>query len=190
MDVVEGVHEEMRVDLQTQVFELLCEVLPLELLHALVVFATLVIDFYAKVGYEHEDENDDAEYVVLANDGGWQVVGWCVLWRWGWRVCLPGRYVCLGYVGMVYVVGLVGALVYAECRQHDCGDGEVGYAQVTACPAARLPGGTGTAYEQRGEEEVVEEKEQEVDGELAPHEKDFVPVELHAGVVCGADVET
>ena len=73
MDIVEGVHEEVRVYLKFQIFQLLVQVLVHEPLEFLLVLVLLEEQFHAEVHAEHQDENDDADEVDLV-DKEWAMV--------------------------------------------------------------------------------------------------------------------
>ena len=68
MDIVEGVHEEVRVYLKFQIFQLLVQVLVHEPLEFLLVLVLLEEQFHAEVHAEHQDENDDADEVDLIDE--------------------------------------------------------------------------------------------------------------------------
>lgn len=73
VDIVEGVHEEVRVYLKFQIFQLLVQVLVHEPLEFLLVLVLLEEQFHAEVHAEHQDENDDADEVDLV-DKEWAMV--------------------------------------------------------------------------------------------------------------------
>ena len=65
MDVVERVHDEVRVDLVTQVAQLLLEALFPELCQVFLLGLILVIGFDTQVRAEHQDDNREHRDVVL-----------------------------------------------------------------------------------------------------------------------------
>ena len=69
MDVVECIHEEMRIDLIAQVLQLLLQVLLLQFGQSLTVVATAEIALDTQVGTKHQDKQDDGHDVSLANEG-------------------------------------------------------------------------------------------------------------------------
>ena len=70
MDVVERVHEEVRVDLVLQVVHLGLQVLPLERLHLLFVAHRLVDELDAGVGSGHEEAEDDVPVDLEVRERG------------------------------------------------------------------------------------------------------------------------
>ena len=73
MDVVERVHDEVRVDLVPQVVQLLLEALLLELGQVFLLFLTLETVFHAQVGTNHHDDNEKDRDVVLVHR--WMALG-------------------------------------------------------------------------------------------------------------------
>ena len=73
MDVVERVHEEVGIDLIAQIFQLLLQILTLQLLQPLAVVAAAEVALDAEVGAKHQDEHNDGQDVALADDGRWRI---------------------------------------------------------------------------------------------------------------------
>ena len=62
-------------------------------------------------------------------------------------------------------------------RNHDYGhDGSICHSSVVV-------------YEQRGKQEIMDEEQQQVDGEVTPYDEYLCPVEPKAGVVYVTDVQ-
>ena len=68
VDIVEGVHEEVGIDLVFQIFQLLFQILLLQVVHFLLVAALLEVELDAEVHAAHEDEDDEGDDVMLAHD--------------------------------------------------------------------------------------------------------------------------
>lgn len=99
MDVVERVHDEVGVDLVTQVIQFLLEALFLELSQMLFLFFVLVIDFHAQVGaYHHDDENEHIDVVP--------VDGRLAFGRWRYHLDgIPGTGIVMPVNGLVHALG-------------------------------------------------------------------------------------
>ena len=69
MDIIERVHEEMGVDLITQILQLLLQILPFQFCQPLLVVTTTEIILRAEVCAKHQNEHHQGQYITFANDG-------------------------------------------------------------------------------------------------------------------------
>ena len=82
VDVVERIHEEVRIDLVTQVLQLLLQILVLQFGQALPVFKSTIKTFDAEVGAKHQDEHDDSQDILFPHDGRRGVFRPMITWGW------------------------------------------------------------------------------------------------------------
>ena len=213
MDVVERVHEEVRVDLVAQVFELVLEVLLLQLCHLLLVVALLEVELDAEVHAEHQEQDDARDDVVLADDDWRHLVvhvfgGFGLPFRqgpWGWgSLFAVGRHVWGLHIGLHAVFHWL----HVPCLMphffgfmlHLFG---LGLHPFYLWPHGALPYGEAACYdghegyvgpaapaidEQRCHEEVMEQEGNEEDEQLAPYVEHLGPAEEELRIGCGAYV--
>ena len=193
MDVVEGVHQEVGVDLILQILQLLLQVLTLQFGQSLRVAAVAEVVLDAQVEAEHEQEDDDGHDVVLTDEDGRAAV-----------VLGPvGLGAVLGPVGLDAVKGLVvglrtevGTLELLDGRKRGLGphvgpvdalhggeDGEQGG------KARDVEGTAATIDDERCQQEVVDGEGNEEEQVLHPHLEETVPGERGLrGVVEGVQI--
>ena len=202
VDVVERVHEEVRIDLIAQVFQLLLQVLTLQLSQPLTVVATAEVTLDAEVGSKHQDEHHDGHDIPLADDGRCMMMAHLLRKRTLSEVRRCGsagvrEFSKLGHISLLRSSvsphlcpsyrrlvthrsledGAAVVLVNHKCRDDDGQEGEI---------EGTLP----LMHQERCQQEIMDEKQHEINREPAPYDEYFRPVERGLRIADGADIET
>ena len=185
----------MRVNLIAQIFQLLLQILMLQLREPLTVVTAAEIAFDADVYAKHQYQNHDGQDIVLAYDERRAVA---FLKAWGQRPLIKVRVARkfqifrnarkfrsiriirplqpLMWWTAVGSLGSAGALIYGEQRDDHSHNGEIHHTPVLI-------------HQQRREQIVVNEKQRQEQRELTPHYEHLSPVENEGRVVDRAHIQ-
>ena len=194
VDIVERVHEEVGIDLKTQIFQLLFQILLLQLSQPFAVFAAAEIALDAEVGPKHQDEHHNGQNIALTHNGRrhLRTVVWTVFWTvFRTRAMLTRpirltegrRFVSAHLVHRRFEAHgrttgrTTGALISRKANQHSCHNREVQHPLMFV-------------YQQRCQEEVMHEKQQQEHRELTPYDEHLRPIEHEVGIAQRAHIQT
>ena len=178
MDVVEGVHQEVRIDLELQVFQLVADVLPLQFVQTLGILGRLVIELHADVHAEHEHQYHQGDNHTLLRPAHGTVRRPLVPTesrRVAIVVCHAGLYAGGGGRHGRTEREAAGTVAHYEKRQHHGYHGKVERLALLI-------------DQQRGQERVVEDEYGQIQQEIAPDVEDRLPCERECRIGNGTDL--
>ena len=160
VDVVERVHEEVRIDLILQIIHFGLEILAFEGLHLLFVAHGLVDELDAGVCTGHEESEDDVPVDLQVGERSLSV---------GFRDIDAGLF-----------DEVVGQVFFVDLHQPEDADDQDQIAQQILSVLV-------TEHVSRGEERIVDDEDDQIGSDLPPGDEDVFQIDVHFGHHLGVE---